>query len=132
MNSKHLAFSIFIAVLLGGCASVSSSSAPYVPLSEQTSGSIFITQSDLPSDIEYEVIGLIKANARQGDGSMESLYPMLMDEARKVGANAVIKVYGGKTFSFFFGAAPFTGGTAVKVKDTETLKKLDGRFYNLP
>jgi len=128
MNFKNLVFSIFTVAFLGGCASVSSSSTPYVPLSEQTVGSIFITQSDLPSEIEYEVIGLIKANARQGYDSVESLYPMLADEARKVGANAVIKVYGGKTVSAFSWASPYTGGTAVKVKDTEALKKLDGKF----
>lgn len=128
MSFKIFVLSITVVASLGGCASVSSSSAPYVSLSEQTAGAIFITQSGLPTDLEYEVIGLIKANARQGYDSAESLYPMLADEARKVGANAVINVYGGRAVSAFSWASPYTGGTAVKIKNTEALKKLNGKF----
>jgi hypothetical protein len=47
---------------------------------------------------------------------------------RKAGANAVIDVYGGRTVSAFSWAAPFTGGSAVKVKDTDSLKVLEGQF----
>jgi uncharacterized protein YbjQ (UPF0145 family) len=129
MNRARLVFSFFMVASLAGCASTSSSSASYVPLAEQTVGPIFVTQSDLPADLEYEVIGLIKANARQGYDSAESLYPMLVDEARKVGANAVIKVYGGRTVSAFSWAAPYAGGTAVKISNTEALEKADGKFF---
>ena len=109
---------------------MSSSSAPQVAASEQTVGPIFITQGKLPPDMEYEVIGPVKANARAGYDSVESLYPMLAEEARKTGANAVIDVYGGRTVSAFSWAAPFTGGNAVKVKDADSLKALEGQFVH--
>ena len=130
MNLKNLIFIICAVVSLGGCASVSSSSVSQVVVSEQTVGPIFITQGTLPSGIEYEIIGLVKANARKGYDNVESLYPLLALEARKVGANAVIEAYGGRTVSAFSWAAPFTGGTAVKVKNPESLKTVDGRFIN--
>lgn len=130
MGLRNLIVIICAVSALGGCASVSSSSAHQVAVSEQTVGSIFITQDTLPPSIEYEVIGLVKANARKGYDNVESLYPLLALEARKVGANAVIDAYGGRTVSAFSWAAPFTGGTAVKVKNLESLKTLDGRFVD--
>ncbi len=130
MSLKNIIAIICAVVLLGGCASVSSSSVPQAAVSEQTVGPIFITQGTLPSGVEYDVIGLVKANARKGYDNVESLYPLLALEARKVGANAVIEAYGGRAVSAFSWAAPFTGGTAVKVKDIESVKALDGRFIN--
>ena len=85
-------------------------------------------QGSLPPDMEYEVVGTIKANARTGYDRVESLYPMLAEEARRAGANAVVEVYGGRTVSAFSWAAPFTGGNAVKVKDIEALRALEGQF----
>ena len=128
MNRRILTFVICTLALLGGCASVSSSSAPEVPASEQTAGPIFITKTSLPPDIKYKVIGQVKANARKGYDSVESLYPMLAEEARRVGANAVINAYGGRTVAAFSWAAPFTGGTAVKVEKFDALKALEGQF----
>jgi len=128
MNLKNPLFSLLALTVLVSCASVSSSSAPQVAISEQTVGPIFIIQTSLPSGIQHEVIGQIKANARTGYDSVESLYPMLADEARKVGANAIVDVYGGRTVSAFSWSAPFTGGTAVRVEDMSLLSTLEGRF----
>ncbi|GAB0152088.1 hypothetical protein MnBA_14880 [Marinobacterium sp. BA1] len=129
MIPKNLAFVFFIAITMSGCASVSSSSVPEVALSEQTIGPIFITQTELPPEVEYEVIGQVKANARKGYDSVVTLYPLLAKEARKIGANAVIGVYGGRTVSAFSWASPYTGGMAVKVKNTDSLRSLEGKFF---
>lgn len=130
MKLKNMLLIAFAIVTLGGCGSTSSSTVPQVAVSEQSKGPIFITQAELPSNIEHEIIGTVKANARAGYNSVESLYPMLAEEARKVGANAVIGTYGGRTVSAFSWAAPFTGGTAVKVKHPDSLKSLDGQFID--
>jgi|SRR5680860_307183 len=129
MNIIKLILVCFVIASLNGCSSVSSSSTPHVAASEQTSGPIFITQSALPSEIEYEIVGQVKANARKGYDNVESLYPLLAEEARKIGANAVINAYGGRTVSAFSWASPYTGGTAVKVKNTDALKSLNGNFF---
>jgi len=129
MNLKNPLFILVVIASLAGCGSVSSSSVPLAAVSEQTVGPIFITQGKLPATVEYEVIGVVKANARKGYDSAVSLHPMLAEEARKVGANAVIEAYGGRTVAAFSWAAPFAGGTAVKVKDPDSLQGLDGRFF---
>lgn len=129
MGFKRTIFIICVVASLGGCASVSSSSAPKVVASAQTVGPVFITKANLPPGMKYEVIGPVKANARAGYGSVESLYPMLAEEARKIGANAVVDVYGGRTVSAFSWAAPFAGGNAVKVEDADSLKALEGQFF---
>ena len=129
MNLRALTFTTAIALLLGGCAATSSSSAPYVAFSEQTVGPVFITQEELPADIAYDVIGQVQAKAKTGYSGARTLYPLLVEEARKVGANAVINVYGGRAWSGVSLAAPYTAGTAVKVKDTEALKTIDGLYF---
>ncbi len=131
MNIKMISLSFIAAILLGGCGTTSSSSVPYVPYSEQTNGAIFVTDKGLPIDIKFKVIGIVKANAREDYNSVESLYPLIVQEARQIGANAIIEVYGGRALTATSWSAPFTGGTAVKVSDPEALIDLKGRFYKL-
>lgn len=128
MIIKKIALILCVGITLTGCANVSSTNAEYVNSDQKASGPVFITKSGLPDNVEYEVIGDVKANARAGYASVETLYPMLADEARKVGANAVINVYGGRTVHLFSWAAPYTGGTAIKVKNLDSLKTADGKF----
>ena len=116
-------------LIVVGCGTVSSSSAPVVAVNEQVTGPIYITTDSLPADVDYIIIGTIKANARVGYDSAESLYPLLANEARKTGANAVIQVYNGRTVSAFSWGAPYTGGTAIKIKNIEDIKKYGGRYY---
>ena len=130
MINKILLPTLIVLSCLSGCASVSSSSAQHVPESEQVSGEIYITMSAVPMSLGYEIIGHVKANARKGYGSVESLYPLLAEKAKKVGANAVINVKGGRAPAAFSWAAPFTGGTAIKIDDIKKLEKYNGGYYN--
>ena len=116
-------------VCLAGCASVSSSSAPAVSQENWTTDPVYVTTSTVPADMGYEVIGHVKANARTGYDSVETLYPLLVQEARKVGANAVVGVTGGRSPSAFSWAAPFASGTAIRIDDVEKLEKYDGKYY---
>jgi uncharacterized protein YbjQ (UPF0145 family) len=130
MYNRIIVLALLVVVsMVSGCASVSSSSVPYVSQGEYTTGPISLTTSTVPEDLGYEVVGHIKANARKGYDSVESLYPLLIDEARKVGANAVINVKGGRTVSAFSWAAPFVGGTAVKIDDLNKLKDYDVKTF---
>ena len=89
-----------------------------------------MTTSSVPAEIGYEVIGHVKANARAGYDKVESLYPLLAEEARKVGANAVIDVHGGRAPSAFSWSAPFTGGKAIKIDNLEKLEQFNGQYYD--
>jgi uncharacterized protein YbjQ (UPF0145 family) len=129
MKLKYFLTALFIIAQLSGCGTVSSSSAPTLPIANQVKGPIYVTTAILPSDIQYTVIGKVKANARAGYDDAENLYPLLADEARKIGANAVISVYKGHSVSAFSWAAPYTGGTAIQIDNIEELKRYKGQYY---
>jgi len=115
--------------LLSGCSSVASSSASYVNEEQRARGAIYMTSHAIPDNVGYQVIGKIKANARIGYDDVSSLYPLLSEEARKVGANAVINVKGGRTVSAFSWAAPKVSGTAVKIDDVNKLSPYGGKVF---
>lgn len=116
-------------LLVSGCASTSSSSAAYLPVDERFDGEVYLVLTSVPEDVGYEVIGHVKANARQGYNRVETLYPLIAEEARKVGANAIINVRGGRTVAAFSWAAPFVGGTAIKIDDVSNLHQYDGQYH---
>ncbi|WP_077338523.1 hypothetical protein [Pseudocolwellia agarivorans] len=127
MNTKLLSSIALVAVFLTGCKTVSSSSAPYVETNMRVTGPIYMTTATIPESVGYTVIGNVKANARQGYDKVETLYPLIADEAKKVGANAVINVKGGRTVSAFSWAAPFVSGTAIKIDDVSKLESFKGK-----
>ena len=86
---------------MSGCSNVSSSNVPYLPISQQTKGPIYIIKSDFLTNVKYTEVGKVKANARYGYDSVVTLYPLLAEEARKIGANAIIDLYGGHTVTAF-------------------------------
>lgn len=129
MLIRVLVCSFMLGAGVSGCASVASSSAPYVAQSEQTTGQVFVTAQAIPEGAGFSVVGHVKANARQGYDSVESLYPLLAEEAKKVGANAVINVKGGRTVTAFSWSAPFVSGTAVKIDDPTKLAEYVGQYF---
>ena len=130
MKLSSVSFVVLLcAAAISGCSTVSSSSVPYVSEGEQTVGKVSLVPSPVPEDVGFEVVGQVKANARAGYSGAASLYPLLADEARKVGANAVINVEGGRRVSAFSWAAPFAGGTAIKIDDPDKLTEFGGEYY---
>jgi len=127
MYIKFVSCAAFILLFLSGCSTVSSSSVPYVSEDERVSGRIYMTTATVPESAGYKVIGHVKANARKGYDGVQSLYPLLAEEARRVGANAVIEVKGGRTVSAFSWAAPFVGGVAVEIDGVKTLESYGGK-----
>lgn len=116
-----------VASLMVGCAASSSIPVNSAPATTDKP-TVFITKKDLPENVQYEVVGVVKANARVGYDAPVTLYPMLADEARKLGGNAVINVYSGKTIHLFSWAAPYAGGTAVKIKNVDEVKEVTDRL----
>jgi len=116
-------------ILVTGCSAKSSSRVIGPATGPIWEGPVFVSQATIPAGIEYKEIGSVQANARVGYGSVESLYPLLAAEAKKIGANAVINAKGGHRVSAFSWAAAYVSGTAVKVKNPEKLKGLSGSYY---
>jgi hypothetical protein len=115
-------FLLGILILGAGCSPVSSSTAVPASPASASQGPVLVSQEAVPTGIEYKVLGTVKANFRAGYDSAESLYPLLAAEAKKLGANAVVNTKGGRTV---------TGGlgTAIRVGDTESLRRLSGSYY---
>jgi hypothetical protein len=112
-----------------GCSPVSSSNAVPASPASQSQGPVLVSQEAVPTGIEYKVLGTVKANFRAGYDSAESLYPLLAAEAKKLGANAVVNAKGGRTVTAFSWSAAYVSGTAVRIGDTENLRRLSGPYY---
>jgi hypothetical protein len=112
-----------------GCSPVSTSNAvPASPASE-SEGPVLVSREAVPTGIEYKVLGTVKANYRAGYDSAESLYPLVAAEAKKLGANAVVNAKGGRTVTAFSWSAAYVSGTAIRIGDTESLRRLSGSYY---
>ncbi|MFW6092437.1 MAG: hypothetical protein ACODAC_00590 [Pseudomonadota bacterium] len=130
MAMKHTVFGIFLALLSAACSTTpSSSSTPVESVEEAWEGSVLITQERLPDDVSHTVIGAVQAEARAGYSGAESLYPLLAEEARDMGANAVVNAEGGRKVSAFSWAAPFVRGTAIRVDDPQDLEGIEGAWH---
>jgi hypothetical protein len=118
-----------ILIFGAGCSPVSSSNAVPATPASGSEGPVLISQDAVPTGIEYKVLGTVKANFRAGYDSAESLYPLLAAEAKKLGANAVVNAQGGRRVTAFSWSAAHVSGTAVRIGDTESLRRLSGSYY---
>lgn len=90
-------------------------------------GDAVVSQAALPEGVEYEVIGTVNAESTFGYAAVETLYPSLAEEARKIGANGVINVKGGRKVTFTSWSAAHASGTAIKVENPADLDSLNGK-----
>lgn len=122
-------FLLGILMFSAGCSPVSSSNAVPASPAGKSEGRVLVTQQAVPGGIEYKVLGTVKANFRAGYDSAESLYPLLAEEAKKLGANAVVDAKGGRRVTAFSWSAAYVSGTAITVGDAESLRRLSGSYY---
>ena len=117
-------------LLAAGCATTSSSNvvSPTSPVTAWE-GPVFVTQQPLPAGVEHQVIGSVSADANAGYESVTTLYPALAAEAKKIGANAVVSAKGARKVTALSWSAPYATGIAIRVKDPQKLKGLEGSSY---
>lgn len=117
---------------IGGCA------APVATFDRDASatatvpawtGKVLVTEDNLPAGTKATTLGKLTVTASTGYGGGARLYPQLADEARKVGANAVVTVTGYNRPTAFSWAAPTVSGVAVRVDDAGALGRLKGDSY---
>lgn len=129
MNVKFFVAAIFMLVVVSGCSTVATSTA-VVPITDAPwNGDVLVTQASIPAGVEYKAIGTVQANARAGYERAVTLYPLLAEEAKKMGANAVINTKGGRKLTAFSWSAPYVSGTAVRVESVEKLKGISGSYH---
>jgi hypothetical protein len=113
------AIALMIVVLVAGCGGVraKSSIARDATLYPPNNGNICLLAGSPASDVKYEVLGRVVATKRTY-GSSDELFPPMAQEARKLGADAIINLQASQRFK---GPLPWrvtspTGdGQAIKV-----------------
>ncbi|MDR2212464.1 MAG: hypothetical protein LBE21_02410 [Pseudomonadales bacterium] len=116
------------ALLLVSCATTSTSIAVSSG-SEAWAGTVFVSQEAAPADLQYTIMGSVQADAKVGYDRVESLYPLLADEARKIGANAVVSAKGGRRLTAFSWSAAYVDGIAIKVEDPQQIRGIAGSYH---
>ncbi len=129
MRQALTAMLVAAAALVAGCSTTSSSTPASTQQIPAWTGRVFVSESRLPESAKFKVLGSVEANARAGYDSGTALYPLLAEEARKLGANAVIGVTGGRRVTAFSWAAAYVNGVAIRIDDAEALKKLPGSYH---
>ena len=99
---KELAAALIL-FALSGCSTTSSSTAVVLAL-PAWGGPILVSQSAIPSGIEYKVIGSVEADA-------------------------VVNAKGGRRMTAFSWSAAYVSGIAVKVDNPQLLKALPGAYH---
>lgn len=118
---------IIATLCLAGCAATSSS-VKQDPAAPPTAymGPVCLLAAPLPPELKHQVLGEVEAS-KQWYGSLEEMLPPLAEEARKLGANAVVKVKVSQQIGLFAWARPVGSGTAVKAEgNTLDCVKLGG------
>jgi hypothetical protein len=87
------------------------------------SGPVCLLKSPLPESVRHKVIGQIDAGKRWYGGT-GALMPLMADEGRKLGADAVVNIRSGQKIGLFAWATPYAYGTAVKIEDAKELNCL--------
>jgi hypothetical protein len=84
----------------------------------------------LPANIQLTVLGQVEAS-KEFYGSVNEILPLMADEARKMGADAVINLDTHQRIGFFAWARPVGTGTAVKLANKSDLNCLSagGTFH---
>ena len=90
-----------------------------------SAGPVLVTAEKLPEGARFRVLGKVLPGAKGGYDAGATLYPLLAAEARKLGANAVVEVWGMRRPTMLRAAA-YVEGTAVLVQDSEVLGRPKG------
>lgn len=116
--------------LLGGCAARSTTKMARGEVRQAAHSSpVCMLKSPLPTNISYKVIGDVRGGKRWY-GSMNEVLPVMADEARGIGADAIINLKTGFDMNAWAWARPVANGTGVKLDNKADLDclKLGGEL----
>ena len=111
-----IGFSVVVA--LTGCAAksttklVSKSQEPFARHHEP----VCMIRSPLPSNIGYTVVGEVRGG-KKTYGSVNEVLPVMADEAREIGADAIINLQTSHQIGPWAWARPVGSGTAVRLNN---------------
>lgn len=80
------------------------------------SGPVCLLKSPMPQHVTHENLGLVESYSRFY-GSMDPILDALAEEARSIGANAVVRLNPRHKFGLVAWARPFADGQGVRIAD---------------
>lgn len=107
-----------LAIALTGCAAVRESDLrEHRPTSMKAhSGPVCMMKSPMPQHVEHEPLGLIESYSRFY-GPMDPILDALAEEARSIGANAVVRLNPRHKMGLIAWARPFADGQGIRIAD---------------
>ncbi|MCL2872219.1 MAG: hypothetical protein FWF41_04470 [Betaproteobacteria bacterium] len=128
---KLLAFAAVVAVVLtiAGCGTRASTRHATDQREPPHNDMVCILRGTLPDTVPVKVLGYIKGSKRS-PGKTEEVFTRMADEARKMGATAIVDAKGNQHFNIWVVVRPVGNGTAVKVLDDDfDCLSHGGEFY---
>ena len=93
-------------------------------------GKVLVTASALPTKGEFDILGPLSVHSPWPGGTGKAT-KLLADQARAMGANAVVEARAWQAIALPAVVAPHANGIAVRVKDDDLLRSLAGSGQTL-
>lgn len=131
MKKLNIAVSFLLATAITGCTAARYKLAdkdqerlPPYP------GPVCLLTTPIPPDVDYTEIGMVRASKRFY-GLASELYPLLADQSRIIGGDAVINVQSKQQIGIVSVVRPVTWGTAIKLSNPKDFKckDFDGAWF---
>ena len=102
--------------ILAGCAAPSATTVSSNPTQAAAAHNqpVCLLKTNLPANVKYSVVGPIEAS-KEFYGSANEIIPLMAQEARNVGADAIISMQTGQKIGLWAWSRPYGMGTAVKL-----------------
>jgi len=105
---------------LSACARSSGIVSKDAQIFEPSLEPVCMLKSPLPSSIKYSIVGKISAS-KNFYGSVEGLLPLMAQDARRMGADAIIHMETGQKIGPISWARPVGSGIAVRIENKADL-----------
>ena len=129
-RTKTVLYVMGLGILLCGCAARTGTNtynaqAQASPHAEP----VCLLRAPLPSGIKHKVLGQVESS-KQWYGGIEEILVNMGNEARRIGADAVVSMTAGQKMGFFAWARPVGVGMGVKLENRSDLNcvALGGEF----
>ena len=109
-------------IAIAGCASPSATtvSSNKTQAAAAHNQPVCLLKASLPANVRYTVLGPIEGS-KEFYGSVSEIIPLMAQEARNIGADAIINMATGQKMGMWAWSRPYGTGTAVKMNNKADL-----------
>lgn len=115
---------VTLAVVIAGCAARTGTNTGFAEMQAPPHAEpVCMLHSPLPSSIKHKVLGRVESS-KQFYGGTSEIVTNMANEARRIGADAVVSMQAGQKMGFFAWARPVGYGMGVKLDNRADLNCL--------